>query len=130
MCSPINTFGNYNTNNIFPSGNTNNNNTFGNYNANNSFYSGITTNNTFGNNCTSNILHTPLSGNTFGVNFSNNNCYNTSIFKNNIINNNITSIDFTSATHVFQPYTCTLYVDSSGNKKLIYDGDTIVDANA
>lgn len=133
-----NTFGDYNTNNsfdlscsnnIFGNYNTDNNfglsctdNTFGNYNEHNSFGTGCY-NNTFGDSCSFNSF---ANGN-YALIFSN-------IARYNKFNDKVLSLNFTSATHVYNAYTCELFIRLDGTAKLKYvnnsDVQVIVNATA
>jgi len=95
--------------------------------------------NSIGSNFINNSIGSNFNSNSIGINFQNNSIgslfyYNTigSYFRmNNIFDSFSTSggLDFSSSTHVYNQYNKELYIDSSGNKKLIYDKMIIVDAN-
>jgi hypothetical protein len=97
-------------------------------------------NNIFGNNCNSNSFQNNCFNNTAGDNFDNNfinvginrNIFGTSCAYN--IFYNVSNIDFTSATHVKNPYTCELFTRVDGTAKLKYvnnsDVQLIVNATA
>jgi len=128
-------------------------------NFNSNIINGVFNNNSIGDNFNNNILKIYFSNCTIGNNFSKNttgyNFYQNNIgdnfnqntiesdFKyntvgsgfimNNVFDNfnfDYTGVDFSLSTHVYNSYNKELYIDSSGNKKLIYDKMIIVDANA
>jgi hypothetical protein len=75
-----------------------------------------------------NTIADGFSNNTIGNNFGNNATTNTfdlciisSNFTSNMINCKIGSVDFTSATHVYGNYGCTIERASNGTTRLIYD---------
>jgi len=86
--------------------------------------------NTIGNFVNYNTIGSNFGYNSIGNLFQNNSIG--SYFRmNNIFDSFSTSggVDFSSSTHVYQSYTKELYVDSSGQQKLAYDRNTIVNAN-
>ncbi len=83
--------------------------------------------NNFGSNFNSNILYNNNYSNHIGENFNNNKIYNNFInntiinnFQYNLINTSISSVDFTSATHVYQIYSCEIFLASNSNQYLNY----------
>ncbi len=89
--------------------------------------------NVIGANFNNNVIGNYFDGNTIsGMFISNTIGY---YFYQNFVENTFDSVDFSSATHVYATYNCTLFTDSLGNKKLSYiDGTTgllvVVNANA
>jgi hypothetical protein len=82
--------------------------------------------NTWGDNVYDNKFGDHTYGNDVSSNFNNNNIFNNFIgnivgdnFQYNVIQYDV-SDDFTSATHVYSPYTCTLLNDQTSTLKLIY----------
>lgn len=144
--STYNTFGYGNLRNYI--GNLSTHNKFGDTCKDNILNTGCVSNK-FGYNCNSNILGSGCysinfgdgcSVNTFGENCNINtfgeNCY-YNIFVDDCnfnIFNNINNIDFTSATHVYNDYTCELFTRQDGTAKLKYvnnsDVQVIVNATA
>ena len=97
-----NIFGNYTNSNTFGDGTSSN--TFGNYTNYNTFGSDATESNTFGSYTSSNIFGSYIKFNTFG--------------------NNTHSIDFTTATHIYQQYSCEIFKRQDSTDRLRYTDNT------
>jgi hypothetical protein len=110
-----NTWGNDNVNNTWDDNNQNN--TLGDYNGSNT-WGGGNASNTWGNGNGNNIWGTRNTNNTWGNGNTNNTWgdFNT----NNNLTNDIANFDFTSATHVLQPYFCEIFLASNSNFYLKY----------
>jgi len=79
--------------------------------------------NTIGSNFQYNTIGSYFNSNTIGSNFTMNNVC-------DYFNFDHSGLNFTSSTHVYNQYSKDLFVNSSGQRKLIYDKVTIVDATA
>ena len=124
----------YFNNNVMISNSSNNN--IGSVFSNNSVLSEFQYNNignsfindNIGTNFSYNSIGDDFNNNTIGSNFS----YNTigSNYQMNLVCDNFGGLNFTSATHVHDGYSCELFISSTHDKKLIYDKITIVNSNA